>query len=317
MLRNGVRLAALYLFAAVLVNAQAPNVDSVRARLGSMAYPRKAMDHQGGTVTLAKPAMRIVSVSSGTDEYLYQIVPPERVVGVSSAAYREEFSAVLPKVRQYKPAVVTDLASLLKLKPDLVLATDSMSNGVLEQARAAGIPVFGLFTNITKLEQIEANIAVIGYLTGADDGAKRELERFRRELSEVETQCHDPKMPHEPARIYAVSMTDMSYGDQTVFQDLMRIVGGRNVAAEHGSHTFDKVDRMEIAQWNPDWVFTWALPGKQDQELSIWMHDENLRSTNAAKNKRVKVFEPRELLPESPLITSLAHILADATCAAK
>jgi ABC-type Fe3+-hydroxamate transport system substrate-binding protein len=213
-------------------------------------------------------------------------------------------------VRQYKPALVTDLASLMKLKPDLVMATDSMSNGVLEQALAAGIQVFGLFTKVTKLEQIEANIAVVGYVTGADEGAKRELERFRHELAEVEAQCKS----HEPARIYAVSMTDMSYGDQTVFQDLMRIVHDRNIGAENGLHTFDKVDRIEVAKWNPDWVFTWSTPGKQENELHIWMHDQNLSSTNAVKNRHISVSEAREVLPVSSLITSTAHVIANATC---
>lgn len=309
------RFAGLFVCAATIVHAQwTPNLESVHTRLAGPAYPRKALDHQGGTVTLQKPAMRIVSLSGGTDEYLYQIVPPERIVGVTKGAYDKDFSAVIAKVEQHRPAVVKDLDSLVKLKPDLVFATDSMSSTVIEEARASGIPVFGLFTNVTKLEQVAANIAVVGYVTGADEGAQRELDRFQKEISAIEAQC---KTPHEAARIYGVSMTGFSYGDQTLFQDVTRIVGARNVGAENGLHTYDKVTREEVAKWNPDWVFTWATPGKQRDELSRWMNDPGLGATNAAKNGRIHVSLAREVLPVSPLITTFARTIADATCAAK
>jgi iron complex transport system substrate-binding protein len=229
---------------------------------------------------------------------------------VTKSAYDKDFSAVIDKVEKYHPAVVKDADSLMKLKPDLVIATDSMSSNVIEEARAAGIPVFGLFTNITKLDQVAANITVLGYVTGADEGAKRELDRFQKEIAAIEAQC---KAPHE-ARIYGVSMTGFTYGDQTLFQDVMRVVGGRNVAAENGMHTYDKVTREEVAQWNPDWVFTWATPGKQSEELKRWMDDPGLGDTNAAKNARINVSVARDVLPLSSLVTTFARTIANATC---
>ncbi|MEI9812298.1 MAG: ABC transporter substrate-binding protein [Acidobacteriota bacterium] len=288
------------------------DVDSVRARLGGTAYPRKAMDHQGTTVKLAAPAKRIVSLSNATDEYLYQIVPAERIVGVTKSAYDAEFSAVLDKVKVSHPAVVKDVESILKLKPHLVLTADSMSLQLGDGLRDAGIPVFGLFTNVTKLDQVAANIAVVGYVTGEDEGARKELDRFQREIAQIEAQC---KAPHPPAKIYGVSMTGFTYGDQTLFQDVMRITGGTNIAAVNGMHTYDKVDRAMVTSWNPEWVFTWAVPGKQSEELHRWMDDPGLGSTTAAKNHRINVSVAKDVLPLSSLVTTFAHTIANATCA--
>lgn len=288
-----------------------PDLESVRVRLGSLDYPRSAMDSQGGIVTLASPPKRIVSMSNATDEYLYQVARPETVVGVSDSAFDKQFSAVLEKTKAFPPVGVKDVESVLRLKPDLVLSTDSASPDMVHALEDAGIPVFRLFTNVTKLDQVAANISVIGYLTGNDEGGRRELGRFQKEFAEIAEQC---RAPHPAAKIYGVSMTGFSYGDQTLFQDIMRVVGGTNVAAQKGMHTYGKVDRKTVAEWNPDWVFTWAVPGKAQQELSVWMNDPGLGKTSAAKKKQIHVSEAKDVLPLSSLVTTFARTIANATC---
>jgi ABC-type Fe3+-hydroxamate transport system substrate-binding protein len=88
-----------------------------------------------------------------------------------------------------------------------------------------------------------------------------------------------------------------------------------NVAAENGMHTYQRVDAATVAQWNPDWVFTWAVPGKQGIELRRWMEtDPGLRETSAAKGGHISVSLAREVLPLSSMVTRFIHTMADATC---
>ena len=61
-------------------SALGQNPEAVGVRLGPPSYPRLAMDSQAGTVRLPGPGKRFVSLASNTDEYLYQIVPPDMVV---------------------------------------------------------------------------------------------------------------------------------------------------------------------------------------------------------------------------------------------
>jgi iron complex transport system substrate-binding protein len=288
-----------------------PDLESVRVRLGGLAYPRSAMDSQGGIVSLPAAPLRIVSMASATDEYLYQIARPETIVGISNSAFDKQFSAVLEKMNAFPPSPVKDVASVLRLKPDLVLGTDSAPPEMVHALEDAGVPVFRLFTNVTKLDQVAANILTIGYITGNDDGGRRELSRFQKEFAEIAEQCRNP---HPVARIYGVSMTGFSYGDQTLFQDIMRVVGATNVAAENGMHTYDKADRKTVAQWNPDWIFTWSVPGKAEQERSVWMNDPSLGKTSAAKKRQIHVSDAKDVLPLSSLVTTFARTIANATC---
>jgi iron complex transport system substrate-binding protein len=305
------RFCPILIFSASFLSAQTPDLAAANIRLGGPAYPRLAMDFEGGTVKVAAPPQRIVVLSDHVAEYLYQFLPGERIVGINKAAYGE-FSAILDKVDRFHPPVVSDAQSILKLKPDLVLTSDSMAVDATAELRAAGIPVFAIFTTPLTLDEVAANLVALGYVTGADEGAKSELARFENEIARVRDQC---KAPHGAPHIFGVSMTGFSYGDHTLFQDIVRLVGGTNVAAENGMHTYERVDVATVAEWNPDWVFTWDLPGNKDQELQRWTKDDpSLRLTSAALKHRISVSEAKVVLPLSTLVTTFIHTIADATC---
>ncbi len=134
---------------------------------------------------------RIVSTALNIDEYLYQIVPPEHVVGVSRFAYDVTFSAVLEHTETYRPVVTSDKDAILSARPDLVITTDSIPSDVMESLIAAGISVFRLWISATQLEQVADNITVVGYLTGQDEPAQRNANalsaRSRKSRRNVET----------------------------------------------------------------------------------------------------------------------------------
>ncbi len=290
-----------------------PRVDVARGRLGPAAYPRMAMDPQGGTIQFDAPPERIVSLHANTDEYLYGVVPPERIVGVSSSAYDEEFSRLPELIAPYDPGIATDAASILALEPDLVIGTLSSSPEVVFELQTAGIPVFRLDTLVTRLDQVAENITVLGYITGRDELARQARERFEGEIADIAIQC---AAPHPEVRIFGHSMTGFSYGDQTLFHDVVRLIGGINVAAEGGLHTYERIEREDVMAWNPEWVFTWALPGEESEELQRWMEDPHLGLTSAARREHIVVSDGRDTRRLSPFITTRARTMADAVCAA-
>jgi ABC-type Fe3+-hydroxamate transport system substrate-binding protein len=266
-------------------------------------------------VKINAPARGIVTLSSHVDEYLYKFLPGERILGVSKDAYDGSFSAVSDTVNKFHPKIVKDAESILRMKPDLVLASDSMSIGGTAELRAAGVPVFAINTTPLTLNEVAANIAALGYVTGEDERAKAEVDRFQGEVEAVGRQC---KERHPEPRIFAVSMTGFSYGDHTLFQDIMRLVGATNVAAQNGMHTYQRVDTPTIGEWNPDWVFTWAVCGRAEDERQRWMErDQHLRVISAVKQNRVFVLQVKEVLPLSPLVTGFIHKIAGATCLAE
>jgi iron complex transport system substrate-binding protein len=211
----------------------------------------------------------------------------------------------------YRPAVARDIDSILKLKPDLVITTDSSPHEPIHALQDKGIPVFRLRTLSTRLDQVADNITVLGYLTGYEEKARAERDRFERELREIADQC---KAVRAPARIYGVSMSGFGYGDATLFHDVVRLIGAVNVAAENGLHTYDKITNEFIAKTNPEWVFAWSGPGKHEAERRRWRMDPVLGTIPAVKTERLVISDAKDIFVLSPLVTNLAHIMADATC---
>jgi iron complex transport system substrate-binding protein len=280
-------------------------------RIGTVAYPRSAIDAMGKSIVFEAPPKRIVSLEYEIDEYLYRIVPPSRVVGVSRYAYEKNASNVLAQVHAYRPPVAGDIETVLRLEPDLVLAAARSRPAMVQALMQAGVRVFRLPTLATELNQVAEIISVIGYLTGEDDAARREGERFEGEIAQVASQC---ARAHPAARIFGVSMIGYTYGDRTLFQDVVRLVGAVNVAAQNGIRTYEKVGNETVLRWNPDWVFTWSDPGGAEAERRRWIDDPALGAVAAIGKHQLVVSDGKDFLPLSSEATKLARILANALC---
>lgn len=282
-------------------------------RLGPAAYPRTAVDAAGDAVILAAPPERVVSLEYETDEYVYRVVPAARVVGVSALAYEPKVSNVLDLVGRHRPAVAGDIETILRLQPDLVIASVRSRPELVYALTAAKIPVFRLPTLATELPQVAEIITTVGYLSGEDAAASRERARFEAELADVAAQCAPP---HPAARIFGVSMIGYTFGDRTLFHDVVRLVSATNVAAENGIRTYEKIGSETVLRWNPEWVFSWSDPGGAAIERRRWADDPALGAVAAVAQGRLVISDGKDFLPLSPEITKLAHILANHLCKA-
>lgn len=280
-------------------------------RLGAAAYPRTAVDALGGTIVFAAPPARIVSLEYETDEYVYRIVPAAQVVGVSALAYEPMVSNVLDQVAAHRPAIAGDIETILRLQPDLVIASVRSRPELVHALTEADIPVFRLPTLATELAQVAEMITAVGYITGEDAAASRERARFEGELAQIAARC---ARPHPAPRIFGVSMIGYTSGDRTLFHDVTRLVGAINVAAENGIHTYEKIGNETVLRWNPDWVFSWSNPGGAATERRRWTDDPALGAVAAIEKDQLVISDGKDFLPISPEITKLAQILANTLC---
>jgi iron complex transport system substrate-binding protein len=291
-----------------------PNTAEVAVHTGPVAYPRSAVDALGARIVLDAPPRRIVSLEYEIDEYLYRIAAPQDIVGVSTYAYTARTSNVLGPVNRFQPKVAGDIETILRLKPDLVVAAVRSRSELVHALQSAGVRVFRLPTMAARLEQVAENVSVVGYLTGRDETARQERQRFERELAGIAERCK--KSGHPPARVFGVSMIGYTQGDQTLFQDIVRLVGAVNVAAQHGIHAYEKVGNETVLRWNPDWVFTWSDPGKGAEELRRWRDDPALGATAAVRKGQVVVSDGKDHLSLSQEATRLAQTMANTLCRA-
>lgn len=282
---------------------------SPEIRVGGPEYPREAFDSDGMRVEIPRPAKRVISQSRPIEEYLYSIVPPEHVVGVSASAYEPNTSDVYSYVQQYRPAVASDLERSLRLNPDLIIVSSSGRADMSSLLRSTGVPVYRMFTMFTKLDQVSESIRLTGYLTGDDDAAKTQELKFRAELNHAFAMR--PVGPAAP-RILAMSM-GIVYGRQTLFNDIVEKLGAVNVGAEGGLEGYEEISNETVLKWNPEWIVTGADPGQTDEVRARLMADPAIALTKAARDGHIVVFDNRVFLPVSPysakLVTELAHAL--------
>jgi ABC-type Fe3+-hydroxamate transport system substrate-binding protein len=174
--------------------------------------------------------------------------------------------------------------------------------------RAAGIPVYRIPTMFSTLASIEAHIRLLGYLSGEDERAVIEVRRFQ----DVIRRAASLKRPGAaPPRVMGFGGS-YSYGSQTLFTDIMRVLGAENVAATHGLVGYDRVTDERIVQWNPDWIVAGADRGTVEQVHARLLASPAIASTNAARRGQVVVLEHHVFLPLSPFTARLVESIAEA-----
>jgi iron complex transport system substrate-binding protein len=290
-----------------------PSRGDTRVRTGSLEYPRWAIGADGVELTLNAAPVRIASDQLSIDEFLYAIVAPERMVGVNETSYVPTFSNVYEQLKPFKPAVVgttggTEVEAVLRANPDLFFGSFNARADVPELLRTAGVPVYRMYTDFTRLDEIEDHIRLIGYLTGADARAEAAALRFRTAIARAAA-----KRPQgqAPPRVLGLGGT-YTYGSETLFNDICRVLGATNVAATHGLRNYDGIGSEQIVRWDPDWIVTGAPVGQTQQTLARLLADPAIATTQAAARGQIVVLEYPVFLPLSPYTTRLVEAMATA-----
>lgn len=275
---------------------------------GSAAYPRRANDAEGYQLTVVRPTRQVASQYWSIDEYVYSVVPPEDVVSVSTYAYDRRYSNVYPLAEAFNPAISTDPEVILRLDPDLLLVSSEARADFTDLVRNAGVPVFRASTDFRSLEEIDRTILLTGYLTGRDGAAQRVHEQFQQAVQRAMAR----KPPGAPSpRILGYSGR-YSYGTQTLFDDIVRAVGGVNVGAENGLRGYEAISTEQIVRWNPEWIVSSGARGQTDAVLRRLMADPAIALTAAARTGQVLVLENNVFLPMSPFTTLALDALTEA-----
>jgi len=280
---------------------------------GDTQYPRIATDAEGYALKIARPAQRISSQYWSIDEYVYSVAPPQNVVSVSEGAYDRSFSNVYRWAEMYHPAITTDPEAVLKLNPDLLLISSSGRADFTDLLRKAGSPAFRMFTDFTSLDEIDRAILLTGYLTGNDSTASRVHEQFQQIIQRARSR--------KPAGVAAPRIlgygSGYSYGDRTVFDDVVRAIGGINLGAQNGLHGYSALSTEQIVVWNPEWIISGAARGTAQTALRRLLDDPAIAQTTAAHKGQVLVLDYNIFLPMSPFTTLLIDTLSEAIYATK
>lgn len=246
-------------------------------------------------LSFAKKPSRIVSLTYGTDEILTEVVDTKRIQAYSRWAGDNEISFITKEQAQKVGCKVHDsLENILKLEPDLVVASIATSNELVQSLEHMGIKVY-IARSPHNYQEMCAKIVNLAEAVGEKAKGEALVSKMNERMQALEQRLS--KLPDSKRKVaVAFNFTSAMGRRGDLLDNMMTMAHVINGAAavtppisEHGSVVISKEMVVGI---NPD-VFllpTWNFNNKQD--IKGYAHavknDPAYRNVKAVKNDQIK-----------------------------
>jgi iron complex transport system substrate-binding protein len=202
------------------------------------------IDDLGRTVSLSRPAQRIVSLAPSLTETLFAIGAGDAVAGVTSYCTYPMEATQKPQVGGM---VNPSLETIVALRPDLIVL--SMEGNVREdfdRLTTLGAAVF--VSNPRSLADIRTSIGQFGTLAGRSADASRLATELAAAEADVVRRVSGPKV----RTLLIVSIRPLIVvGGHTFLNELLETAGAKNLAARFPS-TYPTLSREAVVSEDPD-----------------------------------------------------------------
>ena len=210
------------------------------------AAPPELVDALGDTLHLVDAPLRVISLAPSNTEIVCAVGAGDRLVGVT------EYCNYPPQAREVETIggfSNPNLELIVSLQPDLVLGARFNPLEVLSALRRLDIPVFVLAPRT--LEETFTAIRQVGSLTGQAGPASRLETRMRARIEALASVVETIPEESRPRVLWGKLGTPMyTAGPGSFIDDLIRLAGGRNVAADAQTAWF-QVGLETIVSRNP------------------------------------------------------------------
>lgn len=283
----------IMIMSALLVGCGAKTQAPSASPEASTAYT--VTDDAGRKLSFAKKPSRIVSLTYGTDEILTEVVDTKRIQAYSRWAGDNEISFITKEQAQKVGCKVHDsLENILKLEPDLVVASIATSNELVQSLEHMGIKVY-IARSPHNYQEMCAKIVNLAEAVGEKAKGEALVSKMNERMQALEQRLS--KLPDSKRKVaVAFNFTSAMGRRGDLLDNMMTMAHVINGAAavtppisEHGSVLISKEMVVGI---NPD-VFllpTWNFNNKQD--IKGYAHavknDPAYRNVKAVKNDQIK-----------------------------
>lgn len=251
-------------------------------------------DDAGTTITLPKPALRIVSLAPHITEALFAAGAGDRLVGTVSYSDFPEAAKKIPLVGSYNEV---NFEQILALQPDLIIAWQTgNSSDALEKLKTLQLPVY--LSEPKDLISIARNIRQFGILAGTDTVANAAADTFEQKLAQLKANNANKPVLTVFYQVWEEPLYTLGGGHFS--RDMFAICGGRNIFAdqEHPSPivsveaivtrnpqvmlTGDHHGERKIEDWKAKWVSWSSIDAVKHDQLYLVDQDIYTRSSPRA-----------------------------------
>ena len=183
--------------------------------------------HVGTAQADAAKPQRIVSVNLCVDQILLDLVPRERIAGLSFLAADPTMSMLAVEAEDF-PAVRGSAEEMLALDPDLVLAGEYTTAATVDLLRRLGQRV-EIVPMATSFAQIRDVVRLMGRLTGETERSEAMVREFDARLNDVVRRAVVRSDGPRP-RAVAMQVNSLASGEGSLVDEVLRDAGFDNMA---------------------------------------------------------------------------------------
>lgn len=227
----------------------------------TQAHAITVTDDSGASVTLAKPAERVVSLAPHVTELLFAAGGGGRIVGaVTFSDYPKEAQAI-PRVGDNK---ALDLERIVALHPDLIVVwRHGNASRQMDRLHALGVPIY--FSEPKHLDDIAASIGKLGALLGTQEQAHASADAFTRDIAQLRARY--AQRPRVSVFYQVWDDPLMTLNRDHVFDEVIGLCGGVNVFATEKPRV-PTISTEAVLAANPEAIVT-STPGATQPDRQL------------------------------------------------
>ncbi len=244
--------------------------------------PLSVTDQLGRLVVIQKTPQRIVSLAPSNTEILYALGLADRVVGIT------DYCNYPPEVKE-KASIggfsTPNIEQIVSLAPDLILADSLHESQVIPQLEAKGLTVFTL--NPQSLDEVMQAITMVGDITRMDQAAVQLVSQMQHQITSITDKVSNLTETQKP-RVFFVVWHDplMTAGSGTLHDELIRLVGGINIAGNLNGYPDISLETVIAA--NPEVIIAGVGMGAgADATYQFAITENRLADISARQNNHI------------------------------
>lgn len=260
------------------------------------------VDDLGQTLTLPRPALRIVTLAPHLTEDLFALGAGNTIIGTVDYSDYPPAARGIPRIGGYNGF---DLERIRALQPDLILAWHTGNPAAqLEKLKALRIPMY--FDNSQTLQDIPRALQRLGTLTGKKEAAEAEAKRFSNRIDGLRNNFAAKKKLRVFFQVWEHPL--LTINKDQIISDVLRLCGAENIFASLPS-LVPSIDEEAVLRSDPDVIMTSDSGNKGKASLARW---QRWGSMKAVRSGHLAVLPPDILERMSPRLADGA----EATCKA-
>ena len=246
-------------------------------------YPLTVTDQSGRDVTIAAEPERLITAYYITSSLLIALDLDENIVGIENDPEKRAIYGLsapeLLELPQIGTAKELDLEACAALDPDLLILPMKLQNTVpaLEEL---GMTV--VLVDPEDQEKLYGMIELVGKATNKNELAAELIDYIAAQQTNLTETLADVETP----TVYLAGNSSMlkTAGDAMYQADMIRLAGGKNVAADLPDTYWAEIDYEQLLTWDPEYI---VLAAEATYTVEDVLNDPNLADCTAVLNKNV------------------------------